>query len=228
MLFSCGIITYFKEEATYEQENLSALKNVTICIENLIKEESDDFISYLNFYKEHCDDMEIDPNFESYLPAYNEFMKEFNTQYPGLVLGKDIMVEELPYDLQLDYYEYTHEYWATVFETVRKSMNLMYVYFVVPDETTEHVLYVIDVERSPREDDPEYMMLGDNVLNDFDKFNVEWDTWKAGEKLDDYQIFDNEWGHTYTYCNPLVIDGEKYGLIMADTQFDTVNKKILF
>ena len=151
---SFGIIAYRNEASTYKAERLDMTRNVTELIENLIKEDPDDFVRYVNFYKSHCQDMKIDVNNIGYKDDYDEFITGFTEQYPGSVLGRDIAVPDLPYELQLDYYEYKHEYWLSVFEDARKSMNLMYLYFTIPDETTHEVLYVIDVERAPREDDP--------------------------------------------------------------------------
>ena len=223
---SFGIIAYRNEASTYKAERLDMTRNVTELVENLIKEDPDDFVRYVNFYKSHCQDMKIDVNNIGYKDDYDEFITGFTEQYPGSVLGRDIAVPDLPYELQLDYYEYKHEYWLSVFEDARKSMNLMYLYFTIPDETTHEVLYVIDVERAPREDDPEHMMLGDNVANDPDKFAIEWNTWSTG-KQGEFQMVDNEWGHVYTYYDPLVINRKKVGLINADIQFEAVNENIL-
>ena len=221
-----GIITYLNEASVYKSEKLDMTRNVAGVIESLIMEDPDDFAGYVDFYKKHCQDMKIDVDNVGYQDDYYEFLSGFEARYPGQVLGKDIQISELPYELQLDYYEYKHEYWLGVLEDIRKSMNLMYVYFTVPDEATHYVLYVCDVERSPREDDPEHMMLGDNVLNAPEKFATEWETWATGEQ-GEFQMVNNEWGHVYTYYDPLVINGQKTGLINVDIQFDLVNGNIL-
>lgn len=227
MLIVYGFVSYHNEYETYKQERLELTRNITIYLENLIKEEPEDFVEYVSFYKAHYPDMKIDPDFTSYLNEYHVFMDEFEQAYPGMTLGQDIQISELPYEMQLDYYEYRHEYWLTVFEDLRESLGLMYVYFTVPNSDTMSVFYVCDVERSPREDDPEHMMLGDDIANPYDRFDVEWDTWNQGKNLDRFLVVDNEWGHVYTYYNPLIINRQKVGLINADIQFDAVNRAML-
>ena len=221
-----GAIAYQNESATYKEERLDMTKNVTSLIENLIKEDPDDFARYVSFYKEHCQDMKIDVDAPGYKDDYDEFISNFTREYPGKIPGKDIEVSDLPYELQLDYYEYRHEYWLSTLEDIRKSMNLMYVYFTVPNEKNHEVLYICDVERTPREDDPKHMMLGDNVPNDPKKFAIEWDTWVTGEQ-GEFQSLDNEWGHVYTYYDPLVINRQKIGMINVEIQFNLVNGNIL-
>ena len=221
-----GIIAYQNEATTYKAERLDMTRNVAELIESLIKKDPDDFARYVDFYTNHCQEMKIDVDCIGYEDDYSEFAAKFAEQYPGKVLGSDIAVSDLPFELQLDYYEYKHEYWLSVFEDIRKSMDLMYVYFTVPDESTHYVLYVCDPERSPREGDPEHMMLGDNVENAPVKFAIEWNTWATGEQ-GEFQTLDNEWGHVYTYYDPLVINRQKIGLINVDIQFEAVNSKIL-
>ena len=221
-----GMIAYQNEATAYKKERLEITRNVAELIEDLMKENPDDFVNYINFYKEHCQDMQISIDNIGYKDDYEDFMSKYTKQYPGKELGKDIMVEDLPYDLQLDYYEYKHEYWLSILEDVRQDMNFMYVYFTVPDETKHDVLYICDVERIPRDGDPSHMMLGDNVFNDPVKFAIEWKTWTTGTQ-GEFQVLDNEWGHVYTYYDPLVINRQKVGLINIDIKFDLINSKIL-
>ena len=110
-------------------------------------------------------------------------------------------------------------------ENIRSSMGFEYVYFTVPDETDHTVLYVCDVERAPRDDDPEHMVLGFDVPNDSRKFAIEWEVWETGTQ-GEFQEVDNEFGHVYTYYKPVVINGNKVGLINIDIQFDSVNQNI--
>ena len=226
LTITCGIIAYFNEAATCRQEKLGMTKNSTALVENLIKEDPEDFIAYIDFYKEHSDDMKIDVERVGWQDDYDEFAAHFAAQYPGKVFKENVMPEDMPYELQLDYYEYRHEFWLSVLEDIRSSMELMYLYITVPDETTHNVLYVCDVERSQRDGDSEHMMLGDNVPNDYNKFRVEWDTWENGEQ-GEFQVVDNEWGHVYTFYDPLVINRRRVALLNADIKFDAVNSSIL-
>lgn len=226
LTIACGFIAYINEAETYKNEKLEMTRQATDAVKALMKEDPESFSEYIDFYENHHDDMKIPVYQIGYKDDYEEFMDKFKKEYPGKIFGVDVKAADMPYVLQLEYYEYVHEYWLSILEDVRKSMDLTYLYFTIPNEETENVLYVCDVERSPREGNPEYMMLGDNVPNPYDKFAIEWGVWLKGEQ-GEFQVTDNEWGHVYTYYNPMFIKRHKIGLINADIQFDAVNKNIL-
>lgn len=221
----CGVIAYLNEDKTYNQERLDMTRNMAEVIEGMIQEDPEGFADYVDFYKAHCNDMKIDLDAVGYQDDYNEFIKKFIKAYPGKVFLKDVMPSDMPYELQLEYYEYLHEYWLSELRNIQNGMGFEYVYFTVPDETDHHVLYVCDVERAPREEDLEHMMLGIDVFNDPQKFAIEWEVWENGSQ-GEFQELDNEWGHVYTYYKPVVVNGRKVGLINIDIQFDSVNQNI--
>ncbi len=223
---ACGFIAYINEAETYKSEKLEMTRHATDTVKKLMKEDPEGFTQYIDFYENHHNDMKIPVDRVGYKDDYDEFIEKFKAEYPGKVFGTDVKAKDMPYELQLEYYEYVHEFWLAILEDVRQSMGLMYLYFTIPDETTKNVLYVCDVERVPREGDPTNMMLGDNVPNPVDRFATEWDVWLKGEQ-GRFQVTDNEYGHVYTYYNPVFIKRHEIGLINADIQFDEVNAGIL-
>ncbi|MBO7336145.1 MAG: hypothetical protein J6U42_04315, partial [Lachnospiraceae bacterium] len=76
-------------------------------------------------------------------------------------------------------------------------------------------------------DNPGFIYLGDNYYEDPAERELLWTTWNTGEEQHRTFVWDNEWGNTYAYYYPLVINGQKIGLVAAEVDVKKVNEGIL-
>ena len=130
-------------------------------------------------------------------------------------------------ELQKAWFIYVHEYWVLTFEKARESFNLPYTYYLFMKPESSDVIYLIDGERTRRTDNENLLYLGDEYHNDESEYKIMWTTWETGQKQDGFKEFNNSWGHTWGYYTPLVIDGEKLGLVVTEIDVTNARKDIL-
>ena len=184
------------------------------------------FVSYKKYYEEHYEDIRIPIDFDEYETAREKFFYEFKKTYPDKMFGTDVPPDEMTDELKNLYYTYYQEYWLLTFEKARESFELPYTYFLVPNDETNMTVYMIDGERTEDPDHPGYLYMGDSYYEETDEHELLWNTWKNGQKYDDVYEWDNEWGHTYSYYTPVIINGEKVGLVVTEMDVDRVNDMI--
>ncbi|MBQ1547130.1 MAG: diguanylate cyclase [Lachnospiraceae bacterium] len=249
VLIVAGFATYYSQMNIYKNQCRDRVMDVGVYLAELMKAEGEDIITYRDYYMSHYKEMKIPVDFEDYDDAWYEYERIMADEYPGKVLGYDIDLDELSEEAQRAYFTYTHEYWLLTFEKAREVFDLPYTYFLVMVDSEEtardmgyeevefddsqgdphkdNVVYMIDGERTAREDDPEYLYLGDTYYNKRSENEIMWKTWDTGKKQDGYKEWDNQWGHTYGYYTPLVIEGQKVGLVVSEIDYESVNKQII-
>ncbi|MCR5765628.1 MAG: diguanylate cyclase [Treponema sp.] len=218
----------------YKSQCLDNLRNIVDYLELLIKDSGDEFIDYQEYYMQHYKEIDIPYDFTEYRSAHHDFQ--------ALVLQADevdlsdspkLGFSGLSEEEKKAYFIYRHEYWTLVFENARKSFNLPYTYYLVPDEEDYLMYYMIDGERSHKNadgfmsDEGENLYLGDVYYNPYEKYYVQWNTWFSGTRQNDFQVWDTDWGHTYAYYSPLIINGKKLGLIAAEVNVKSVYDAVL-
>lgn len=223
-----AVFTYVNQTEAYHTECENNLRELNAYVGAQIRRDGTEFAKFKAYYSEHCKEMMIPYDYSG---DYETLKKEFNVifaqRYPGKVYGKDIGFNELDEDLKLQYAEYEYAYWLTMFEDARDSFSLSYAYFVYPMDDL-NVCYMIDAVRGKRTiDGKDYLTLGDVVETDPAKHEVLWETWESGVEPTRFDVFDNEYGHTYAFYTPLVIDGEKIGLICSEVSVLSVNRAII-
>lgn len=247
-LAAVGILTYFHQMNVYRQQCEKNVKSVGRYIESLIVADGVDFIQYVDYYLEHYREIEVPMDADEYESYEREFNSLFQEKYPGKTLGVDIDFKDMDEEAKKAYFIYSHIYWVLTFEWARSDFNLPYTYFLLPDENTETVMYIVDAERVSRaghkeftEENPQfapmdqdegnddrYMYLGDTYVNSInDQYAVMWNTWTTGEEQDGFVVWDNEWGETYSYYVPVIINGRKLGLVVTEEEIADVNREIL-
>ncbi|WP_294430724.1 GGDEF domain-containing protein [uncultured Treponema sp.] len=232
-LLSSGLATYFSQMKSYKAQCLYTVKKIGDYLEHLIQESGEDFIKYQEYYMKHFAEADIPYNFTEYLTAQREYERLLaQTQSPDdgeNHTGFNSLSEEV----RMAYFVYIHEYWLLTFENARKAFSLPYTYYLVPKENIYNMVYMIDGERSHKGFDGKkamegkYLYLGDEYHDDYDKYRVQWDTWFTGQKQNSFQVWNNDWGHTYAFYTPLIINGQKLGLIGTEIEVKDVNKAIL-
>ena len=198
------------------------------------KESGKDFITYQNYYMEHFAEADIPYDFNEYVTAQRKYENILTLQGAPADNSNVFSFESFSPEAKMAYFIYIHEYWLLTFENARKTFNLPYTYYLVPKEDTYTMVYMIDGERTHKgpdgkmADEGEFLYLGDEYVDPIEEYPVQWNTWFTGERQNDFQVWNNKWGHTYAYYTPLIIDGQKLGLIGTEIEVETINKKILF
>ncbi|MCR5407130.1 MAG: hypothetical protein K6E88_10140, partial [Lachnospiraceae bacterium] len=223
-----AVFTYVNQTEAYHTECENNLKELNGYVGSQMRRDGSEFAKFKAYYSEHNQDMLIPYDYNG---DHEALKKEFNIlfaqRYPGKVYGEDIGFDDLDEDLKLQYAEYEYAYWLTMFEDARDSFSLSYAYFIYPTENNK-VCYMIDAIRGQRKiDGKDYLTLGDMVETDPKKHEVLWETWNTGKESTNFDVFDNEYGHTYAFYTPLIIDGEKIGLICSEVSVLSVNRAII-
>lgn len=222
-----GIMTYFGQMNIYKKQCERDIRQLAHYLREMILDDSENFLIYKNYYMEHYDEVDIPYDFDDFISSRQKFEAEFSEVYPGKAYGKEVRFEDMSPELQETWFIYMHEYWLLTFEKARKSFQLPYTYFLVPRPEIYHMVYMIDGERTRRKDDPDLLYLGDEYYDDPEEYAVQWEAWFSDGEKEGYQVWDNEWGHTYAFYTPLEIGGEKIGLIGTEVEVADVNREIL-
>ena len=236
-IVTSGIETYTSQAEEYEEQCLQNIRNIGDYLESIIQEAGEEFVWYQNYYMNHYKELNIPYGFSEYLNAQRRY-ENMLVKY-GISIQSDtrkINPSELPAEVQEAYCIYLHEYYLLTFENARKAFGLPYTYYLVPREEIFHMVYMIDGERTEKNDAGEkvktgegngFLYLGDEYYDDPLQYKIQWDSWLTGQKQDAFQMWDNEWGQTYAYYTPLIINGTKYGLIGTELEVKDVIKPIL-
>ncbi len=223
-----GMATYFSQMESYRRQCETNIRDIGAYLERLILQDKESFAVYQKYYMEHFAEVDIPYDFDNYRTAQAEYEKLFAMHHPGRTFGVDIEFEDMDDEVQKAWFIYYHEYWLLTFEEARAAFHIPYTYYLVPKEDIFYMVYMIDGERTAKKDsNGKILYLGDEYLDPLEKYPVQWETWFTGKKLDTSQVWDNEWGHTYAYYTPLIINGKKLGLIGTEVEVKTVNEGIL-
>jgi diguanylate cyclase (GGDEF)-like protein len=193
-----------------------------------MEEEKEETLLYQEYFMAHYEEIELPVDFTEYRSYKKSFDELFSKKYQGKTLGVDIQITECDDDTQKAYFTYKHAYWTIVFEKARSAMNIHTTYYVAPPGEPLYMTYIIDCVREVKKDDPAYLNLGITVEEPLEQHRTMWEAYNTGENPHGYDVYDNEFGHTYAYYSPLIIDGEVIGVVSAEVEVDVVNKEILY
>ncbi len=223
-----GLYTYISQTRSYHRECEENLKNITAYMRALIGNDEKDFAEQILFFEEHHDDLRIsvDEN-GGYQEELAKFRKMLQEKYPNQTYGIDIKFSDLDFELQKAYAEYNLEYWRTIFQEAGESFEISYTYFIYPTEGT-NIRYFIDPAMDIQTiDGKEYYKLGFSGNQDPDKFPMFWEAWETGKSPLGFDVIDNEYGYNYIYYKPVIVEGQKVGMVCADISVEAVNDAII-
>ncbi|MCR5278455.1 MAG: GGDEF domain-containing protein [Lachnospiraceae bacterium] len=227
ILILAGFVTYNGQMRIYKKQCEANVRNIGEYLEIMLEAEGNKIKVYQDSYIRFFNEVDIPYDFDSFKEAEATFRKHFAEEYPNKALWVDVEIKDMPEWLQKEWLVYYHEYWIITFEQARTAFDLPYTYYLLMKEDIHNVVYMIDGERTRRQDDGNLLYLGDEYYNDPEVYKFEWKTWKTKQKQNGYQEWDNAWGHTYAYYTPLTIDGETLGLIGTEVEVAKVNKDIM-
>ncbi len=224
---------YAVQMREYKAQKVEDIRNIGDYLERLIQESGEDFITYQKYYLEHFAEADIPFDFDEYHMAQRKYESLLARDGVKNVDSKNFDFDSFSEEAKMAYLVYIHEYWLLTFENARKTFNLPYTYYLVPKEDIYHMVYMIDGERTAKNangektEQGEFLYLGDEYYDPPEKYQVQWRTWFTGKRQNDFEVWNNEWGHTYAYYTPLIINGKKLGLIGTEVEVAKVNKTIL-
>ena len=228
-LLMSGLNTYFNQMNSYKAQREDNIQNIAKYIEELLIKEGDDFICFQNYFLEHYEEILVPMDFSGdYRPEQSKFEKLFAEQYPGKAFGVDIKFDELSNEVKMAYTIYKFEYYLNVFEKARDSFGITYAYYLVPTKEELHMYWLIDALREERiVNGASYITLCTDVYEKPEEHEKMWEAWNTGKSPEGYDIYDNEYGHTYAYYRPLFINDKKIGVIGTEVEVAAVNSEIL-
>ena len=220
-----GVVAYINQTKAYRRETILDLEEVTRHVSSLVQKEGKEFKYILEWLEENDYQPNIPKEFREDLPvskaAYLDYIEKNYDTMPTY--------EQMDDEAKRLYVRYRYEYWMTVFYDAIDEFQMSYVYMLTNVEDEEYtVRYVVDTSlwTIKAEDGTDVLLVGDKVYEDPKYHHYMWETWNAGVPLDAIDSLDNDFGYMYTYCYPLILDGEKVGMVCADTSVDRVNSEI--
>ena len=229
VLIMTGLSGYASQMSVYREQSEEKLQNTASYLAETLQQQDDEFVAYQKLFLEVYDKVLVPIDFDgNYTPAKNDFYKKFNEVYPGKSIGVDIQYSELTEELKILYVTYKHEYYLHLFNTVSEKYDVIYTYYVVPTGEENHMYYVVDAIRDPIiVDGKEYIHLADDVYEAPEMHEHMWVAWNSGEFTQGFDIYDNEYGKTYACYSPLIINGEKMGVVGAEVEIATITYTVL-
>lgn len=228
-LTASGLSIYITQTRLDRETRLTHMQQINTYFDSLISEDGETFLAYQDLLIKYQNQVPIPIDFEEYGDAEIDFYESFYREYPDGIPGESPSYYDMTEDLQIKFVIYQHEYWLDLFEKARPDMNLIYTYYVVPTGEGDHVYWMIDGFRDPNPelgDDYLYLCIDVDDVRDEGHENM-WYALEKGEPSPDYDVYDNEYGKTYAYYRPVIIDGQILGAIGVEVEIARVNEEIL-
>lgn len=230
-IVASSVMTYYSQTETYHKQCEQSLTQIANHLTSLIKKDGMEFIYLEDYFKENNDKLEIPLNYEKDIPlSKKNFYDYILEHFPGKQYGENLGFNDLDDEGKRLYAKYRFEYWFSVFMESAESFNLSYVYYVYPsDVAANKVIYMFDPSMTRAQDSEgnEILLLADEVREDPVVHEYLWKAWKDGVPPKGFDKIDNEFGYVYSYTVPLIVNGEKLGLICADIDVQYVDSTIL-
>lgn len=230
-LIVSSILSYVNQVQIFNRQREESIQYVTDYLEKLIKLDGDDFLHFQNHFLANYKEYKIPLYFTEYDMNLNreKFESLFAQTYPGKSLGKDIQFDELSKEVKDAYAIYKYEYYRLRFEESAKSFNIAYSYYIVPTGEPEHMNWFLDIGREPESHGSPYLYLCFDVLDPVKDHPHMWEAWETGVRPKGYDIYDAsfQYGNTYAYYSPLIINGQKLGVIGVEVEIGKIYGSII-
>ncbi|MBR1860582.1 MAG: SpoIIE family protein phosphatase [Lachnospiraceae bacterium] len=230
-VFVSSVMTYLAQTESYHEECKNQLKQYTNNIVGRMEEEGDEILFLKEYFEAHKDEVKVSPDFaEHQYVACKEYYDYMGEHFPEELSKYNPDYDKLDDKAKALYASWRMEYWFSVFFDAMDDFNLSYMYFIYPSNAEEHKMcYMFDVSLATKtaEDGTEVLSLGDEVFEDPQKHTNLWKTWEEGKDTGAFDILNNEYGYVYIYTMPVIINGEKVGVLCADLSVERVTSTIL-
>ena len=228
-----GINTYINQTNSYKKQCEDNINNIAMYLESILSSEGEDFINFQNYFISHYEEIEIPFDQVDDVEASKiEFESLFAQKYPGYVLGEDIAFGDLDNQVQKAFAVWKFKKYLHIFEEARPTFGVIYTYYVVPTGQDLHMYYLIDAPREVREakgrNGEDVLNLCLDIYEPLEEHEKMWAAWTSGKRAEGYDYYDNEFGKTYAYYVPMIVNETKMGVIGVDIEIALVNRSILF
>ena len=224
-----GFVIYEEMTDTYHEECVTDLNKFTQHVVGLMKKEGTELSDIKAWFESHPGEFRIPVDFRADIPVSRAAFLNYMIEHYGATMPYDgISFAELDETAQRLYMTWRFEYWFAVMLDATDEFHFSYVYFIYQTPGKEYTMtYLFDPSMAVEtlEDGTEALVFGEQVYEDPTEHAVMWRTWETGEDQHAVDSVDNEYGYMYTYCQPLIIDGEKVGLLCADSSVDRVTEE---
>lgn len=225
-------LSYINQSQIYSKQREESIQHIADYLEKLIKLDDDDFLTFQDYFIEHYKEYKIPVDFD--LEETNRSRERYESllaqYYPGMVLGMDITFEELEKEVKDAYAIWNYEYYRLTFEEAAPSFNIAYSYYLVPTGEPEHMYWFLDIGRDSSDIYGEdYLALCLDIHDPVAQHKRMWEAWETGKRPVGYDIYDDSftYGSTYAYYTPLIINGNKLGVIGVEVEIAKYNHDIL-
>ena len=227
-LLMSGFNIYYNQTNAYKQQCEDNIQHLAAYLKELVLADGENFVNFQEYFLAHHEEINVPFDFNGdYQPEQKKFEQLFDVQNPGKTLGVDIKFSELSDEVKLAYTTYRFEYWLNIFEKARDSFGIKYAYYIVPTGEYLHMYWMIDAIREEKVvNGVKYLHLCEDVPEVLEKHQKMWEAWNTGEIPKGYDTYDNQYGKTYAYYMPLIINGQKMGLIGTEVEIEAVNREI--
>ena len=221
------LTTYYNQQRLHRRECIRSLRETTDYIQNMISYGGEEFAELHRYFEEHFEDLLIPIDYDGdFTDEQVRFEELYEQNYPGKIFLKDITFKELEPETKCAYAVYRFEFWLNHFEQAKESFGLEYIYFILPEED-DQIIYMFDGVRHEMEvNGQNYIMTGVDATASHDDFPNLWKTWETGAPTEDFDVVKNTYGAVYTYYEPVIIGGEKIGLVGLDLKISNFNSTV--
>lgn len=223
-----AIATYSLQTELYHAQYQDLLEKVNRNLMDEIDEDLTEFAYLQTYFAEHKDELAIPFDYPDKPDKERAaFDRAFARDYPGMVFGEDITFAELNDEVKLLYARYLYLYWLLTFDRMKADYDLDYAYYVYPTGEGNVMCFMFD---GPREeitiDGTPMLMLGYEGEQDRSVHKNLWMAYETGQVTGEMDVYDNEYGHVYTYATPLVYEGQSLGVLLTDVSYNFVKGRI--
>lgn len=224
-----GAATFAAQTSSYKAQREEIAQQVADYLEQMLSADGNDFQIFQKYLISNKDSLLVPHDFDTATmqKARMQYEHILAEKHPQKTLGLDITFDELDEEVKNAYGVYSFEYYLWVFEKARDAFDIAYAYYLIPTGEPYHMYWAFDAIREMYFTKGElYIGLCQDVYNKPEENKCMWEAWNTGKVPQGYDEHDNKLGRTVAYYSPLIINGEKLGVIGVGVEIDAINKAI--
>ena len=224
----CAYSNYNIQTRIYKEQQIRHMQEITDYLGQLMTEDGEEFVALQEYLLAHGDTLRIPMEVRDWADTEAAFHEKFHETYPGYTLEDNLDYTEMTDELQALNTVYNYKYWMNLLYSAMEKFDIEYAYYIVPLSETKEIIYLLDVVPDEFEENgTSYRVLNMTYPHSVEEHPNLWKTWEMGKFSGGFDEYNNEYGHTYVYYTPLVIEEEQLGLLAAEVSFDTYNKAVM-
>lgn len=224
-----SLLSYINQTHIYQSQHEERIQYLTSYIEKSVLNHGEDFLRMREYLVAHHDELEEPAHFHKNPAEQSRLFYEglLAKNHPGKTLGLNIQFDELAEEVKSAYALYYYEYFRLMLENSNEAFHLAYSCYIFPLDDGGGSKWLALGAGKAENEKSSGLFLFDNTPDSEDnacKFLSE--AWATAKSPGGHGIYDNGRRKVHAYYSPLLINGEKLGLIAFGVEIDNVNKKI--